>query len=100
MTQGQQRGCSEGQYLYHASVKWCQTRFINLVQEAATHEVSRVMKSHKSNGLLGHGKTSSAAASENNITTIYLMLQELSSSYSVTRERHSSVGSFPFKKEE
>lgn len=40
----QQRGRTEGQHLYHASVKECLTQFIHLVQEVATHGMSKAMK--------------------------------------------------------
>ena len=44
MTEGQQRGCTEGQHLYHESVTWCLTWFISLVQEVVTHGVPKAMK--------------------------------------------------------
>lgn len=40
----QQRGCYEGQNLYHASVKSSQTWFTNLVQEVATNAALKAMK--------------------------------------------------------
>lgn len=43
-SEGQQRSCTEGQRLHHASVKWCLAWFINFNQEVATHGVYKVMK--------------------------------------------------------
>lgn len=88
-SEGQQRGCTEGQHLHHPSVKQCQTWFINLAQEVAAHGVSKAMK--VTNQMACLAAKQALQPERIYITTIYLMLQGLSSSCSVTGEGHSSA---------